>query len=77
MALLTIQSAQENQWVFQNLVKGRYSNDHVWLDATRQAGGKWRFNRVDTIHIAIVKDLHLYLNRCSLWICGMKDVHLN
>ena len=34
--------------------------------------------RVDTkIDTYRYKDLHLYLNRCSLWICGMKDVHLN
>ena len=41
MTLLTIHSSQENQWVYENLVKDRVD---VWLDATDdEQEGRWKW----------------------------------
>jgi len=44
LSLLTIHSANENQWIIETFVKAQTSDKGVWLDATLQEGGKWKWH---------------------------------
>ena len=43
LSLLTIHFANEDQWIIETFVKAQTSDKGVWLDATLQEGGKWKW----------------------------------